>query len=135
VTGVQTCALPIWAAEVHMRIASPPTMHSCFYGVNTPKREKLLAALKSVDQMCEYIQADSLSFISIGGLYRAVGENMRNDAKPQYCDACFTGDYPTHLTDQEDQRASDQLSLLNEKTPVKETPILAEQAGLSIVHR
>ena len=87
------------AAEVHMRIASPPTMHSCFYGVNTPKREKLLAAQKSVNEMCEFIKADSLAFVSIDGLYRAVGDKPRDSACPQFCDACFTGDYPTSLTD------------------------------------
>ncbi len=103
------------AAEVHMRIASPPTMHSCFYGVNTPKREKLLAAMKSVEQMCEYIQADSLSFISIEGLYRAVGEETRHDIQPQYCDACFTGAYPTPLTDRDGREEHDQLSMLNEQ--------------------
>ena len=103
------------AAEVHMRIASPPTMHSCFYGVNTPKREKLLAAVKSVEQMCEYIQADSLSFITIDGLYRAVGEDQRQDIQPQYCDACFTGAYPTPLTDRDGQEEPDQLTLLNER--------------------
>ena len=114
------------ATEVHMRIASPPTMHSCFYGVNTPKREKLLAAMKSIEQMCEYIQADSLSFISIDGLYRAAGENARLDADPQYCDACFTGAYPTSLTDQEGEQQPDQLTMLNEKVAAKERPILVE---------
>ena len=101
------------AAEVHMRIASPPTMHSCFYGVNTPKREKLLAARKSVEEMREFIQADSLSFISIDGLYRATGEVSRDGEQPQFCDACFTGDYPTHLTDQDGKDKNDQLTLLN----------------------
>ncbi len=87
------------AAEVHMRIASPPTEHSCFYGVDTPERSKLLAARMDVQAMAEFIQADSLAFVSIDGLYRAVGENERNAARPQYCDACFSGDYPTRLTD------------------------------------
>ncbi|MEP3226383.1 MAG: amidophosphoribosyltransferase [Parasphingorhabdus sp.] len=117
------------AAEVHMRIASPPTMHSCFYGVNTPKREKLLAAMKSIEQMCDYIQADSLSFISIDGLYRAVGEDMRAEAQPQYCDACFTGAYPTPLTDQEGEQQPDQLTMLNEQVAAKDAPILVEPVG------
>src|SRR6478735_12554957 len=86
------------AREVHMRIASPPTRHSCFYGVDTPERAKLLAAQMSVEQMRDYINADSLAFISIEGLYRALGEE-RNNGQPQRCDACFTGDYPTSLTD------------------------------------
>ena len=61
------------AREVHLRIASPPTRHSCFYGVDTPERAKLLAAQMSVEAMCDYINADSLAFISIEGLYRALG--------------------------------------------------------------
>ncbi|VAV88755.1 Amidophosphoribosyltransferase [hydrothermal vent metagenome] len=117
------------AAEVHMRIASPPTMHSCFYGVNTPKREKLLAAVKSVEQMKDFIQADSLAFISIDGLYRAVGEETRHDIQPQYCDACFTGAYPTKLTDQDDNDQPDQLTLLNEQVGQSESLILTEQVG------
>jgi amidophosphoribosyltransferase len=103
------------AAEVHMRIASPPTRHSCFYGVDTPERAKLLAAQMSVAEMADYIKVDSLAFLSIDGLYRALGEEGRDEAKPQHCDACFTGDYPTHLTDQEAVAPGDQLSLLGER--------------------
>jgi len=99
------------ASEVHMRIASPPTRHSCFYGVNTPDREKLLAAQMDVAAMCKHIGADSLGFISIEGLYRAVGEQVREEARPTYCDACFTGAYPTTLTDQEDAERKHQLQL------------------------
>lgn len=87
------------ASEVHFRVASPPTAHSCFYGVDTPERSKLLAARMELEPMREYIQADSLAFISIDGLYRAVGAKGRDKACPQFCDACFTGDYPTTLTD------------------------------------
>ncbi|QAY80064.1 amidophosphoribosyltransferase [Sphingosinicella sp. BN140058] len=103
------------AREVHMRIASPPTRHSCFYGVDTPERAKLLAAQMNVAQMNDYIKADSLAFISIEGLYRAVGEETRDDAQPQYCDACFTGAYPTRLTDFEESEPADQLALLAER--------------------
>ncbi len=103
------------AREVHMRIASPPTRHSCFYGVDTPERKKLLAAQMSVPEMNHYIKADSLAFISIHGLYRALGEDMRDEAQPQHCDACFTGDYPTRLTDQEDAEPVDQLALHGER--------------------
>ncbi len=103
------------AAEVHMRIASPPTMHSCFYGVDTPERSKLLAAKMDVEAMRDFIQADSLAFVSIDGLYRAVGAKGRKAACPQYCDACFTGDYPTELTDQNNEKIT-QLSLLAEKS-------------------
>jgi amidophosphoribosyltransferase len=87
------------AAEVHFRVASPPTAHSCFYGVDTPERSKLLAARMELEAMREFIQADSLAFISIDGLYRAVGHEGRAPVRPQFCDACFTGDYPTSLTD------------------------------------
>ncbi len=80
------------AAEVHMRIASPPTKHSCFYGVDTPERTKLLAHRLDIGGMQDFIHADSLSFISIDGLYKALGEAKRADIRPQYCDACFTGD-------------------------------------------
>ncbi len=103
------------AREIHMRIASPPTRHSCFYGVDTPERAKLLAAQMSVAEMADYIKVDSLAFVSVDGLYRALGEDVRDDARPQHCDACFTGDYPTHLTDQEDIAPADQLSLLAER--------------------
>ncbi len=101
------------AAEVHMRIASPPTTHSCFYGVDTPERSKLLAAKLNVQGMADFIKADSLAFISIDGLYRALGETERTSVLPRYCDACFTGDYPTPLTDHNEQ-ALTQLALLDE---------------------
>lgn len=93
------------AKEVHMRIASPPTTNSCFYGVDTPSREKLLASNMSIEEMAKFIEADSLDFISIDGVYRAVGLAGRNNEKPQYCDACFTGDYAIPLTDHESGRS------------------------------
>src|SRR6202012_1753521 len=92
------------ATEVHMRISSPPTSHSCFYGIDTPEQEKLLAHRYSVEEMAKFIGADSLAFISIDGLYRAMGEKSRDPLHPQFCDACFTGDYPIPLADR-DQRA------------------------------
>ncbi|MFD1036301.1 amidophosphoribosyltransferase [Sphingomonas hankookensis] len=103
------------AAEVHMRIASPPTRHSCFYGVDTPERAKLLAAKFDLGGMTDYIQADSLAFVSIDGLYRALGEASRTSIRPKYCDACFTGDYPTPLTDQDETSSVDQLAMLAER--------------------
>ena len=105
------------AREVHMRISSPPTTHSCFYGIDTPEREKLLAAKHDVKAMAELIGADSLAFISIDGLYRALGRGSRNASSPAYCDACFTGDYPVPLTDF-DKGSSRQLSLLEEISAV-----------------
>jgi amidophosphoribosyltransferase len=99
------------AREVHMRIASPPTRHSCFYGVDTPERAKLLAAQMGVAGMADYIKADSLAFISIEGLYRAIGTE-RDEQRPQRCDACFTGDYPTTLSDFTDKERAGRLSLV-----------------------
>jgi amidophosphoribosyltransferase len=103
------------AREVHMRIASPPTRHSCFYGVDTPERAKLLAHKLDVEGMRNFIHADSLAFVSITGLYKALGEQQRADIRPQYCDACFTGDYPTRLTDLDEQDQGSQLALLAER--------------------
>ncbi len=100
------------AAEVHFRVASPPTTHSCFYGVDTPYTEELLAHSMDVEAMRRFIGADSLEFLSYDGLYRATGEPGRNDREPQFCDACFTGDYPIALTDQTGGRKDSQLSLL-----------------------
>jgi amidophosphoribosyltransferase len=101
------------ASEVHMRIASPPTTNPCFYGVDTPEKAKLLASRMSVEEMRDFIGVDSLAFLSIDGLYRAVGEPGRDNAAPQYCDACFTGEYPTRLTDHEGGEVR-HLNLLSE---------------------
>ena len=100
------------ASEVHFRVASPPTAHSCYYGVDTPERSKLLAARMDVEPMRSFIKADSLAFVSIDGLYRAVGDRPRDAACPRFCDACFTGEYPTSLTDMQKRENGDkQLSL------------------------
>ena len=89
------------AREVHFRIASPPITHSDFYGIDTPEREKLLAATHDLVGMRDYIGADSLAFLSVEGLYRAMGFERRDPLRPQFTDHCFTGDYPTPLTDLE----------------------------------
>ncbi|MSP52055.1 MAG: amidophosphoribosyltransferase [Alphaproteobacteria bacterium] len=103
------------AREVHMRIASPPTTHSCFYGVDTPSRADLLAANYDVEGMRTFIGADSLAFVSIDGLYRAMGfKRGRDRESPQFCDACFSGDYPIRLRDMEDGVEPKQLLLLAE---------------------
>ncbi len=102
------------AAEVHMRISSPPTSHSCFYGIATPERQDLLASHMTVDEIAKHIGVDSLAFVSIDGLYRAMGEMRRDPAAPKFCDACFTGDYPIPLIDHEAGKVSTQLSLLTE---------------------
>jgi len=100
------------AKEVHMRISSPPTKCPCFYGIDTPEADKLLAHNHSVDDMAKFIGVDSLAFISIDGLYRALGEQGRNNKQPQYCDACFTGEYAIPLTDFDDKDNQGELSLL-----------------------
>ncbi|SEH31000.1 amidophosphoribosyltransferase [Magnetospirillum fulvum] len=103
------------ATEVHMRISSPPTTYSCYFGIDTPERSKLLAARHDVEGMARLIGVDSLAFISLDGLYRAVGEPGRDAALPHYCDACFTGDYPVRPTDFIDNGGEiEQLSLLTE---------------------
>jgi amidophosphoribosyltransferase len=87
------------AKEVHMRISSPPTKYSCFYGIDTPRTEELMAHTHSVEEIREHIGVDSLAYISVDGLYQALGEAKRNGDIPQYCDACFTGDYAVELVD------------------------------------
>ncbi|WP_179379822.1 amidophosphoribosyltransferase [Jannaschia marina] len=98
---IKEMILDAGAAEVHFRIASPPTAWPCFYGVDTPQREKLLAATMTEEEMRRHLGVDSLKFISLDGLYRAVGEAKGRDVDaPQYCDACFSGDYPVEPADQ-----------------------------------
>jgi amidophosphoribosyltransferase len=86
------------ASEVHMRISCPPTISPCFYGVDTPSKRQLIAANKSVDEICEYIGADSLAYLSVEGLRQACGEGE----KTTYCTACYTGKYPTDWVDVEE---------------------------------
>src|SRR5215471_4008801 len=103
------------AKEVHFRIASPPITHPDYYGIDTPERDKLLAATHDLEGMRKFIGADSLAFLSVDGIYRAMGFHGRDPARPQFTDHCFTGDYPTPLTDLAAQEASPrQLSLLAE---------------------
>jgi amidophosphoribosyltransferase len=88
------------ASEIHLRVASPPTQWPCFYGVDTPEREKLLAANMTEKEMKLHLGVTSLKFVSLDGLYRAVGEaDGRNVLTPQYCDACFSGEYPVRPAD------------------------------------
>jgi amidophosphoribosyltransferase len=103
------------AREVHMRIASPPITHSDYYGIDTPERDKLLAATHDIEGMRAFIGADSLAFLSVEGIYRAMGHERRDPQRPQFTDHCFTGDYPTPLTDRSAEVATPrQLSLLAE---------------------
>ncbi|MDX8387716.1 MAG: amidophosphoribosyltransferase [Ghiorsea sp.] len=91
------------AAEIHMRISSPPTKNSCFYGINTPDSEELMANRMNLDEMCKAIGADSLAFVSNDGLFKAIGK-----PRESHCDACFSGDYPVDV----EKKSSPQLSLL-----------------------
>lgn len=91
------------ALEVHMRIASPPIMHSDYYGIDTPEADDLLAARNTLEEMCECMGADSLAFLSVDGIYRSIGLEMgRDNLNPQLTDHCFTGEYPTTLSDLEE---------------------------------
>lgn len=105
------------AREVHMRVACPPILYPDFYGIDTPSRDELIAANMTVDEMRAEIGVDSLAFLSLDGLYEAFGKGRRDKAAPAFTDHCFTGDYPTSLTDLgETQRSAmiEQLSLLAE---------------------
>ena len=103
------------AKEIHMKVASPPITHPDCYGVDTPKQDELLAAKKkNIKDMAKYIGVQSLSFLSVAGLYKAMGEKKRNDNVPQFTDHCFTGDYPIVPIDKTlDKSKFDQLSFLS----------------------
>jgi amidophosphoribosyltransferase len=103
------------AREVHLRIASPPIKHPDYYGIDTPEQDKLLAATHDLEEIRKFIGADSLAFLSVDGIYRAMGEKSRDPVRPQFTDHCFTGEYPTPLTDRTAQDSPPrQLSLLAE---------------------
>jgi amidophosphoribosyltransferase len=101
------------AREVHFRISSPPIRFPDYYGIDTPERDKLLAATHSLEEMRKYIGCDSLAFLSVEGIYRAMGQGERNPDRPQFTDHCFTGDYPTPVTDKVTEGPK-QLSMLAE---------------------
>jgi amidophosphoribosyltransferase len=100
------------AKEIHMRISCPPTISPCYYGVDTPTREELIASSRSVEEICAYIGADTVGYLSIEGLRAAVGD--RNGA--EFCDACYTGDYPVPL------EPRPQLGLFPRKAPGGDAP-------------
>jgi len=101
------------AEEVHVRIACPEIKFPDFYGVDTPTKKELLAANKNNQEICQYIGAKSLKFLSINGMYRAIGFNQRNESYPQLTDHYFTGDYPVKPIDELGDSKITQLSLLN----------------------
>ena len=101
------------AKEVHVRIGCPEIKYPDFYGVDTPTKKELLAANKSNDEICKYIGAKSLKFLSLDGLYRAIGFDKRNEVYPQLTDHYFTGDYPVKPVDELGDSKITQLSLLS----------------------
>ena len=101
------------AKEIHVRIASPEIKFPDFYGVDMPTKDELLAANKSIDEICDYIGANSLKFLSIDGLYKAMGYEKRNNTYPQLTDHYFTGDYPVEIIDELGENKITQLSLLS----------------------
>ena len=101
------------AKEVHVKIACPEIKYPDFYGVDTPTKKELLAANKSNDEICDYIGAKSLKFLSIDGLYKAIGFERRNETYPQLTDHYFTGDYPVKPIDELGDSKITQLSLLS----------------------
>jgi len=102
------------AREVHFRISSPPIAYPDFYGIDTPERDKLLAARMDLESMRRFMGADSLAFLSIEGIYRAMGYPARDANQPQFTDHCFTGDYPTRLIDKDSESGHQRLPLLAE---------------------
>ena len=103
--------------KIHMRIASPPVKFPCFYGIDTPTKEELLASKFTIDQIRNYIGVDSLKFVSLDGVYKALGvKNGRNNHTPLFTDHYFSGDYPVRLVDQDAGVLPSQLSLLIEPT-------------------
>ena len=101
------------AKEIHVRIASPEIKYPDFYGVDMPTKSELLAANKSVNEICKYIGANSLKFLSIDGLYKAMGYEKRNNTYPQLTDHYFTGEYPIEIVDKLGEDKVAQLSLLS----------------------
>ena len=101
------------AKEVHLRIASPEIKFPDFYGIDMPSKKELLAANMSVEEICNYVQAKSLKFLSLNGLYKAMGFEKRNNDYPQLTDHYFTGDYPVKIIDELGEEKITQLSLLS----------------------
>jgi amidophosphoribosyltransferase len=102
------------AREVHMRIACPPIAWPDFYGIDTPERDKLMAATHTIEEIRRVLGCNTLAFLSIDGIYKIMGHGARDPQQPQFTDHCFTGEYPTRLRDLEEAAPSRQLSLLAE---------------------
>ena len=101
--------------QIHMRIASPPVKYPCYYGIDTPTKKELLASRYTIEEIKDYIGVDSLKFISLDGIYKALGfQKGRDKNKPKFTDHYFSGDYPVELIDQKSGEQPSQLSLLIE---------------------
>ena len=105
----------VGATEVHFGISCPPITHPDFYGIDTPDYDELLASKSTIEEMRDSIGATSLFFLSLDGTYKAMEQDKRDNANPQFTDHCFTGEYPTQLLDHEQGTTSKQYSLLTEK--------------------
>ncbi len=103
----------VGAKEIHVRIASPEIKYPDFYGVDMPTKKELLASNKSVKEICDFINANSLKYLSINGLYKAMGFEKRNNIYPQLTDHYFTGEYPVKIIDELGEEKVTQLSLLS----------------------
>ena len=102
------------AKKIHLRIASPPIKYPDYYGVDTPNQNELLASKLDLEDMRKFINATTLEFLSIEGLYKSMGYEKRNSSYPQFADHCFTGDYPIIPIDKSlDKSKFDQLSFLS----------------------
>ena len=99
------------AAEVHLRISSPPTAWPCYYGIDTPRRRELIAAQQTLEEIRGFVEADSLAYLSVDGLLGCVGGE-----RTSYCTACWTGDYPVAIAG-EDRRQAELFPLRGEETP------------------
>jgi amidophosphoribosyltransferase len=104
------------AKEIHFRSASPPIVNPDFYGIDMAAKSELFAAIHTHEEMVRELKVDSLGFLSVPGLYNAIGEPVRNNMMPQFADHCFTGEYPTPLVDYEHDESDKerQLSLLDD---------------------
>jgi amidophosphoribosyltransferase len=104
------------AKEVHLKIASPPIIYPDYYGIDTPNKDELLASKLDLKGMQKFINAKTLQFLSIEGLYKSMGYETRNSSYPQFTDHCFTGDYPVKPIDVSDKNfEQDQLSFMSSK--------------------
>ena len=107
------------AKKIHMRIASPPIKYPDYYGVDTPNQNELLASKLSLEEMRKFVNATTLQFLSIEGLYKSMGHKKRNSSYPQFTDHCFTGDYPVKPIDVKDKNFRKQTFIYFNKMTIR----------------